>query len=231
MSNYQYERYEHKGYTITIDSDDDAQDPRGDDNATVMLCWHPRYNLGDEHGEAAKIKAAIDEHFADRRMNVDVIFRWLRAFHGATTIQPLYLLDHSGLSMSTSPSLADPGGWDTSAVGFVFDTEHTRSVTGVEPENVPAAIAGEVKSYSTYLEGGYVGWTVLDHRGEVIESCWGYDDLDCAKADAEATVPGDPDTSLTDAEALDQIAAALCSHPDFGGITRTLIERTGRKTK
>lgn len=226
----QIESYEHDGYRIIIDTDDNAWDPRDADNATVMVCWHRRYNLGDTNDEATEIKAKIDGHddYWHTNKRATAITRWLRIFYGATVVQPLYLLDHSGISMSTSKSPFDPGGWDTSMVGFVFDTERTREVTGVTEENVPEAIEAEVRAYTTYLEGGYVMWTVLDHRGDVIESGGGYESLSACKEDAEANVPATPDILLTDAEALDDIARLIGAGMVTDLRVPGIIKRTGR---
>ena len=42
------ETEEYKGYTIKIEHDDYPDNPRDWDNAGEMVCWHRRYNLGDE---------------------------------------------------------------------------------------------------------------------------------------------------------------------------------------
>lgn len=225
----QIERYEHNGYTIVIDTDDNPMSPREADNATVMVCWHDRYTLGDEGDEASEIKATIDSHhFVTSKPNT-AIQRWLRIFYGATVIQPLYLYDHSGISISTAPSPFDPGLWDTSAIGFVFDTAARREVCGTTPEQAAEAIAAEVKAYDNYLTGGYVGFTVLNARGEVMESLWGIDNLADAKAEAEAACPSHPDRSITDAQALDDIARLIGAGMVTDLRVPNIIANTGRK--
>lgn len=50
MSNYNYETEEYRGYNILIDYDYDCESPRDyDGNLSHMICFHSRYNLGDEH--------------------------------------------------------------------------------------------------------------------------------------------------------------------------------------
>ncbi len=49
--NHEYvaEEFELRGYTVKIIQDQDAENPRkGFDNFGTMVCWHNRYNLGDE---------------------------------------------------------------------------------------------------------------------------------------------------------------------------------------
>lgn len=225
----QIERYQHNGWTIVIDTDDNPMSPRDADNATVMVCWHPNYTLGDDTDEAKAIKARIDGHDWTTGKRNAAIQRYLRIFHGATAVQPLYLLDHSGLSISTRMFWTDPGGWDTSVVGFVFDTQLRREVCGTEPENAREIIAAEVKAYDNYLTGGYVGFTVLNARGEVVESLWGIDNLADAKAEAEAACPSHPDRSITDAQALDDIARLIGAGMVTDLRVPNIIANTGRK--
>ena len=37
------------GYKLSVFRDEDAPNPREWDNLGRMVCWHRRYNLGDEH--------------------------------------------------------------------------------------------------------------------------------------------------------------------------------------
>ncbi len=235
----QVERYKHKGYTIVIDYDDDPQTPLDCDDVGVMVCLHPRYLLGHNTtagrstciDTATEVAEALRRH--DRRLSNAVLTRWLRIFYGATVVKPLYLLDHSGITISTGTYSADPGGWDTSHVGFVFDTAQTREDTGCT--DVEAAIEAEVRLYASYLEGDAVGYTVLDARGEVIDSCWGFlgdGNLAEAKAAAEASVPDTEDTSMTDSAALDALAALWSANEwnaDLMDPTFRILTSTGRK--
>ena len=38
-----------KKYNIKIERDENAYNPREDDNFTTMVCFHKRYDLGDKH--------------------------------------------------------------------------------------------------------------------------------------------------------------------------------------
>lgn len=116
--------------------------------------------------------------------------------HGARVILPLFLYDHSGITMSTGGRLdtgadnfdrrgrftGDGAGWDTSSVGVIFDTTESRERCGWEErtdEEIEADLDSEVAVYATYLEGGVYGYSVLDNngdldgKGKVIESCGG----------------------------------------------------------
>jgi hypothetical protein len=50
-----YSTEEYKGYTIKVEYDEDAQNPRTEwDNVGVMCCWHSRYDLGDMDNNGLK---------------------------------------------------------------------------------------------------------------------------------------------------------------------------------
>ena len=69
----------------------------------TMVCWHRRYALGDAH------------HYSDpQAFSREVTAR-------TAVILPLYLFDHSGLTISTSSGAfraCDPAGWDWGQVGI-----------------------------------------------------------------------------------------------------------------
>lgn len=146
------ERYTHAGLTVVIgmeEYDHSHADPRECDNISTMVCWHPDYCLGDEQITDGNGRGAVhrDHHgsastlfqtetgrtdFRDMR----VIERYLRLVRKAVVILPLYLLDHSGISMTAgsntvgrgdtamggSDAWGNPRGWDTTMVGFIYTT-------------------------------------------------------------------------------------------------------------
>lgn len=184
---YDIENYTHHGLTIRIVPDDHDDSPRGWDNLGVMVCGHRNYNLGD-----VQIKG-------DEYDSVDHLLTTLVEDYEPTVVLPLYLFDHSGITIRSGPPVDltelfipdrqpftfDPGGWDTSFVGFILDTPETRDMVGTPPDLTQEALEGEVETYATYLEGGVVGYMVEDENGNHLDSCFGFYDLDDAKAEAE----------------------------------------------
>lgn len=180
---YDIEHYTHHGLTIRIVPDDDAESPRTYDNLGHMVCFHPRYTLGD------------DEINPDEYQSVDDLLTTLVDDYDPTVVLPLYLFDHSGITIRAGapvdlaelflpdrePFTFDPGGWDTSFVGFVLDSPDTRRTIGVRPEDVEEVLRWEVDAYANWLEGGYVAYIVEDEDGTHLDSLWGIDDLDYAK--------------------------------------------------
>jgi hypothetical protein len=157
------ETIEYKGYTIKTYQDEDAESPREWDNLGTMTCFHDRYNLGDKHNMAV-------EELIETAKRPDVI------------ALPLVLLDHSGLWMRVGRSFReDPGGWDTSRVGYIWVDYATirkeyniKHITDKIKEKVRGILENEVKTYSDYLEGNVYGYNVEDSDGDIHDSCWGY---------------------------------------------------------
>ena len=74
-----------------------------------MCCFHKRYSLGDKH--------SIDNsQFEDW----DEVEEYLIKEEKAIVILPLYLYDHSGITISTAPFSCN---WDSGQIGFIYTTE------------------------------------------------------------------------------------------------------------
>jgi len=192
----------YKGYIIKIMPDDDPQNPREDcENFGTMVCWHDRYYLGDGGGWHNKARNAPDmrqdpENYlrmlaGECRTPVDcdnctmeTVWKILNRHY---LILPLYLYDHSGITISTGPFSCP---WDSGQVGWVY-VSHKKireeySVKSVRhcvlDENkkrikaidmAEKLIRSEVEVYDAYLTGSVYGY-VVEKDGEDIDSCWGY---------------------------------------------------------
>ena len=164
-----------KACRIDIEQDIyDHESPRDwDENFGTMVCFHSRYDLGDKHD--LSIEEAQDLYDSKEVIAL-----------------PLYLMDHSGLSMSTS----DYGcSWDSGQVGFIYVSEDkiketfmvdtiTEDIRKKAIENLKA----EVKVYDQYLCGDIWGFSIIDGRGETLDSCWGFYGYDTCKEEAEAAL-------------------------------------------
>ena len=105
---------------------------------------------------------------------------------------PLYLYDHSGITMSTG-SFGCP--WDSGQVGFIFIPRTVaaenwngddkpfpqirstamgdREFASLE-ELVHFYMRSDVEVYDQYLTGDVYGFVLLDEEGEQEDSCWGF---------------------------------------------------------
>jgi hypothetical protein len=156
------ESINYRGHIIEIHQDEDGPNPRTDyDNAATMICWHRNYDLGDkkkDFSEPSQAEAFFKEH------NCIVL--------------PLYLYDHSGITMSTGPFSCP---WDSGQVGYIYMTrkkalkEYGKKIlTKQLRAKIEKYMQGEVETYDSYLRGEAYGFIVKDKKDEEIESCWGF---------------------------------------------------------
>jgi hypothetical protein len=158
------------GFTVEISPNIDTEDPRNEDNAGIMACFHKRYNLGDKkdkHGlrhEDFSGWDAMEAHIYDEL--------------DAAVVLPLYLYDHSGITIATTPFSCP---WDSGQVGFIYMTKKAarynfgiKYVTKKILAKVTALLKGEVTTYDDYLKGDVYCVTVKDANGDVVDCCGGY---------------------------------------------------------
>ena len=190
-------------YTLRVEQDDVAENPRYWDNMSKMICWHRHYNLGDKHnyddsfefliGVAREVGIYTDKM---EEMTNEEIMTELRK-DDSVCIVPLNLYDHSGITISTSNGYPYNDRWDAGCVGYayitkakvmeiLYATEETWMIAARD------AIDAEVETYDKYLRGDVYGYILekevvveekCPHCGEVIktyttmeeeDSCWGF---------------------------------------------------------
>lgn len=172
---------------VEIHYDTDPSSPRENDNLTEMVCEHTRYSLGDRTLDSQESEILS-------RRGLDGLIRYLRVFKDALIVQPLYLYDHSVLSMSTGSWVgrAQHAEWDSGIVGVVYITRE-RFVEMMLKDTIPSdeelakLVEGEVSEYDSYLAGEVYGY-VIERDGEHVDSCWGYvGDIDYVRTEARAS--------------------------------------------
>lgn len=156
---------------------------RSEENFGVMWAKHSHYTLGDDryliptgnnvtvHRRENPAWCEIDDWWRFHHPTTAELVDYLTVVHGATVVLPLYLLDHSGLSISAGENLVSDGGaaraaetrsgrfigdgrgWDTSYVGFLVDTAAARARWEIAPGRVEELLRGEVEAYDAYLTG------------------------------------------------------------------------------
>lgn len=161
-------------YKISVRYDEYVDDsPRDWDNLGVMACAHKRYKLGDDKnkvgydfGSQLAVEGSWDE-----------MEEWIKIHQDPVVIKSIYMMDHSGVTLSTSPFSCP---WDSGRVGFIYVTsESVKKAYNIEfitPEIIVKAVEAldvEVSIYNRYLQGDVYGYTI-EHNGTELESCWGY---------------------------------------------------------
>jgi hypothetical protein len=157
---------------LTVEQEEYPDSPRNWDNLGTMICFHRRYDLGDKHDYKASDFSSWEE--LEERIKKD---------HKVIAILPLYLYDHSGITISTSPFSCR---WDSGQIGFIFiDREKKNKLMGkkrLSKEEAIKALETEVKIYDQYLTGAVYRFTIakletcnLGHEHKIIEeSCGGF---------------------------------------------------------
>jgi len=173
---------DYKGYKIIIKYDEDPMDPRSNDNIGKMICFHKRYDLGDNHDYDSNDYSGWDE----LREQLIKDFR-------NDIILPLYLYDHSGITMNTTGFSCR---WDSGQIGFIIvDREMLLALRGVkkitkkEREKLFEYLKSEVEEYDNYITGDAYGYVIEDEDEEEVDSCWGFlGDADYALSEARSIV-------------------------------------------
>lgn len=182
-----HETFEVAGLTVRIRPDEDAPNPRTEfDHVGTMVCWHDRYELGDQQPDCAASEFWLclmqEREWDDHRKVVpdDLPGHHVeRYLHKHFYFLPLYLYDHSGLTMSTD-SYSCP--WDSGQVGWIYMSKDKAA-----KERLPdplACLRMEVAEYDQYLQGDVWGYEIEGASGDVLDSCWGFFGFDHCKEQA-----------------------------------------------
>ena len=188
---------------LVIEQDMLPEDPRSWDNIGTMLCCYPGYYLGDYNSnkETEEQLAEICRKYgkSDEEIDEMTFAEVIRFILNQDNIcgLPLYITDHSGISMQTYRFDA----WDSSFVGLIFVEKDfylaqmcLKDEEGWK-EKAKKALESEIKIYSNFLEGNVCAWILyepvivirqsmdgkelsreIDEEGEMVDSMGGFYD-------------------------------------------------------
>lgn len=156
------------GLTARIFIDELPENPRTSfDNFGTMVCFHRRYTLGDQ-----------TEYKSHNYDSLDELAKDIKATEKDVVMLPVYLLDHSGISVSTTP-FGCP--WDSGQIGFIFVSKekirqeyNVKKVTKKLLKTVQELLSSEVNTYNQYLTGDVYRYEISDSNGNETDSCCGY---------------------------------------------------------
>ena len=152
---------------IRIYQDEDPTSPLNDDNLGTMATWHRRYALGHEQPKETP-EEWLAEHSEEEYL-----------------ILPLYLYDHSGITISCSPFSCP---WDSGRLGNIY-VSHQKikaeygALTEGTLERARDVLLSEVATYDQYLKGDIWAYVIEEYvscsecgRGEweTLDSCGGF---------------------------------------------------------
>ena len=170
-------------YLIEVVQDNDPESPRSWDNLGTMVCFHRNYTLGDKH-----------DYKTENFNGWDDMEKSLIKEHDVCVILPLYLYDHSGITMNTTGFSCR---WDSMKVGFIYISKekvrkeyNVKRINNKLKERITEYLIGEVKTYDQFLTGDIYGYKIFEvsqcslgheHKQEK-SSCWGfYGEEECMK--------------------------------------------------
>ena len=190
-------------FRLVIEQDQSPEDPRSWDNLGTMLCCNRNYQLGDcnsnreteeQLAELCRKYGKTDEEIDEMDFREEI--RFLLEQDDICGL-PLYITDHSGISMQTYRFDA----WDSSFVGSIFVEKDfylaqmcLKDEEGWK-EKAKETLKCEIETYSDFLEGNVYQWTLyepvvvirqsidgkelsrtIDEEGEVVDSMSGFYD-------------------------------------------------------
>jgi hypothetical protein len=151
--------------------DNDPIDPREDENLGNMICFHKRYTLGD--------KTDLNSDMFDGWQEM---YDYLIKEKKAIIILPLYLYDHSGISMKVGSfqGLLPQGHaeFDSGQVGFIYVTKEDLKRIGILKSRAEKSLQSEVEVYNDYIQGNVycIVKETYNHNKEQVDYdvCGGY---------------------------------------------------------
>lgn len=166
--------------SLKIYYDTCPENPRQFSNYTSKIAYkHRNHILGDEEIddpiEWLEDKLGLEqkgEYNNDRLAQLETQF--LEKFIAL----PVYIYDHSGVSMSTTPFSCQ---WDSSKVGYIYISKDTvRKEWGVKRispklrQQILDNLKAEIKEFSSYISGDVYTFDVISENESDIDSCGGF---------------------------------------------------------
>ena len=160
------------------------QNPREDFEPLGTIAYkHSRYDLGEEEISdpiewlEEKLGLQSKGEYSDERL-AELEERFFEKYIAL----PLYLYDHSGITMATTPFGCR---WDSGKVGYIYQTKEKirewydwKVITAKRREQIEKYLEVEVNEYDQYLTGEVFRFKVEDEEGEEVDSCGGFYGMD-----------------------------------------------------
>ena len=182
-------QFEAAHYSFKIVQDESPENPLAFQDVFNVACWHQRYTLGHDDETLGRGPRETPADFFTRVAE--------EVEHGDQLIDlPLYLFDHSGLSISTRLFSCS---WDSAQVGHIyikeseakkvwprgvrhqFNTETKSTEYRAFPESrtgyverIKNLMRSDIETYNYYLTGQVYGFILLDENGDEVDSCYGF---------------------------------------------------------
>lgn len=167
---------------------DSGENPREWDNLGTMATKHRRYSIGEEvikdsidwlreklelsEITVVKLADSLGVSYYTEAVRLNLESRFFKAF----VALPLYMYEHSGVSIATTPFSCR---WDSGQLGYIYCTKKKaleefggKVVTKKVREKCFSNFVAEVKSYDMWQNGDVYGYEAT--YGEEEDSCGGF---------------------------------------------------------
>ena len=159
---------ENEKYKLEIFDDLNPCSPREFDNLGTMVCFHRRYNLGDE----TELKSSDFSSWEE-------LENYLYKEENALIAIPVFMYDHSGLWINTT-GFSCP--WDSGQVGYIYISKEKvrreyscKRISKKLKKMIREMLCSEVDLYNDYLSGNVYGFTLTNkENAEEIDSSCGF---------------------------------------------------------
>ena len=159
---------ENEKYKLEIFDDLNPCSPREFDNLGTMVCFHRRYNLGDE----TELKSSDFSSWEE-------LENYLYKEENTLIAIPVFMYDHSGLWINTT-GFSCP--WDSGQVGYIYISKEKvrreyscKRISKKLKKMIREMLCSEVDLYNDYLSGNVYGFTLTDkENAEEIDSSCGF---------------------------------------------------------
>ena len=157
--------------TIKIEIDSEPQNPRTDWEpfGTITTKKGGRYYLGEKPMDAED----MERIYNNKKEYISL---------------PVYAYIHSGTCLNTT-GFSCP--WDSGQSGIIYiSKDKVRKEFRVKRislklfNRIEEILRGEVETFSQYLGGEVYGFIIEDLEGEILDSCWGFYELENCKSEA-----------------------------------------------
>lgn len=162
---------ENKIFEIKQDTDLD-ESPREWDNVGTMVLNHQKYDLPNE--------ADINTDGFKSWKEIEV---YLRKEKKAFIIFPVFMYDHSGISISVSKTYSYNCRWDSGQIGFIYCTKEDIKKEKFTKKKAEKCLIQEIDTYNDYLTGNIYEFVLYELKTckccshieeQVLDSCGGF---------------------------------------------------------
>lgn len=170
------EKFNYKGFTITIDNDEYLSNPREWDEVGTIYSNHRDYSPDD-----CRINTLMEKYDVDSLADLTE-----KLTENKVPFLPIYAYIHSGISLSTSDeSYPFNDRWDSGLFGLIVGDKKKFDECFGDIKNY---LRDQVELLNKYYNNDFYRFEVEDDEGDTMDCCGGYCSEEDALSDAKESV-------------------------------------------